>query len=56
MISMLSIYKQITHNLFCNFFRHWMNLHHQERERERMVVQGNEQKTMTYKSHVRGQN
>ena len=55
---MLSMYKQITHNLFCNFFRHWMNLHHQERERERerMVVQGNEQKTMTYKSHVRGQN
>lgn len=27
-----------------------------KKEREIMVVQGNEQKTMTYKSHVRGQN
>lgn len=53
---MLSMYKQITHNLLRNFFRHWMNSHHQEREREILVVQGNEQKTMTYKSHVRGQN
>ena len=53
---MLSMYKQITYNLLRNFFRHWMNSHHQEREREILVVQDKKKKTMTYKSHVRGQN